>query len=228
MISRRVSMTCKNLFKLWIFIAMTSLLLTYFLFQTQFPLFSIIYLTIPFIVSRVKKDVKCIGFSAVKIRLLIKVTLLNLATALVLIGLCEPWSHIYGRLIELSKSAKTPDSTFIWLDRYPGWGVILMFIFTGIVSIFAEELFYRGLLLQTFKKRMKPFAAILLQATFFALPNIIVAFFMTTLQGVLYVLVYAFLAIGVIGGFVAHKTGSIWPSLISAIVLNLLIIIIYL
>ena len=42
--------------------------------------------------------------------------------------------------------------------------------------------------------------------------------------GKLYALIYTWLAIGVVGGWAASRTGSIWPSLLSATMCNLILV----
>ncbi|MBC7959844.1 MAG: CPBP family intramembrane metalloprotease [Vallitaleaceae bacterium] len=214
-------------FSVWILFSTVAVLTTCYMLGTQFPIFSLLYLLIPLGILLKKKDVLCIGLRMVELKHLCIVSMINLAAALLIICVVEPWAHVYQRLIDLAMGANPPDPTFVWIQRYPTWGILFMFVFTGIITIFGEELFYRGFLLQLFKKHMPTYAAIILQAVIFSVPNGIVAFVMTPLQGFLYVFVYAFLAIGVVGGIAAHKTNSIWPSLISAIVLNLIFVLIY-
>jgi membrane protease YdiL (CAAX protease family) len=99
-----------------------------------------------------------------------------------------------------------------------------MFLFSGSVTLFGEELFFRGWLLQFLRKHWGTTWAIIIQALLFVIPNSLVALVLPPLQGVLYVLVYTWLAIGIIGGWAAARTGSIWPSLISAAVCNLVLV----
>ncbi len=84
-----------------------------------------------------------------------------------------------------------------------------MFLFTVLVTIFAEELFFRGWLLYWLGKRMTAFWAILLQALLFSLLQAIVAMFLSPTQTVVHIAFDTFLAIGVIGGWAAWRTHSI-------------------
>jgi hypothetical protein len=70
---------------------------------------------------------------------------------------------------------------------------------------------------------MRPAWAIVLQAAAFTLPNGIVALLLPPLPGVVYAGVYAWLGVGVVGGWVAWRTQSIWPSLVAATLWNLLL-----
>jgi membrane protease YdiL (CAAX protease family) len=99
-----------------------------------------------------------------------------------------------------------------------------MFLYSGLITLFGEELFFRGWLLQLLHKRWGTVWAIVVQALLFVIPNMLVAFVLPSLQGILYLLVYTWLAIGLIGGWAASRTGSIWPSLISATVCNLVLV----
>jgi membrane protease YdiL (CAAX protease family) len=95
-----------------------------------------------------------------------------------------------------------------------------MLAYSGLVTLFGEELFFRGWLLQVLKKRMKAYWSIILQALCFMIPNLLASFLLPALQGVLYALVYTWLSIGMIGGWAASRTNSIWPSLFSATIAN--------
>lgn len=101
-----------------------------------------------------------------------------------------------------------------------------MFLYTTLITIFAEELFFRGWLLQWLGKRMPPLWAIILQALLFSIPQAIVALFLSPTQAVVYLAFDTFLAIGVIGGWAAWRTRSIWPSLITATLMNLVMVLI--
>ena len=99
-----------------------------------------------------------------------------------------------------------------------------MALYSGLVTLFGEELFFRGWLLQSLQKRMRTRWAVLTQAALFVLPNLLAALALPILQGWLYALVYSWLAIGVVGGWAAARTKSIWPSLISATICNLVLV----
>jgi len=57
-----------------------------------------------------------------------------------------------------------------------------------------------------------------------ALNGDVVAFALPLPEGILYVVVYAWLTIGIVGGWAAARTGSIWPSLVTATVGNLVLV----
>jgi membrane protease YdiL (CAAX protease family) len=133
----------------------------------------------------------------------------------------EPWSDTYGQLIEKALSANPLDTTFGWLVRFDGASAWTGFIlFSGLVTIFAEELFFRGWLLQLLCRHKKPSHAIVAQALLFSLLQAVAALQLSPLQASLYIVVYAFAGVGVVGGYAAWRTASIWPSLALATTLN--------
>ncbi len=191
------------------------------------PLFTFLWLLPPFIVLLISKDPKRIGIRRVALKKFVPVCGLNILGVFLVMILCEPWSHAYRTLINMALGSPSPDTTFAWLLRFPGApGLIAMFFYTILITIFAEELFFRGWLLQWLGNRMPAFWAILLQALLFTLPQSIAALFFNLTQAVAYIAGYSFLAIGVIGGWAAWRTKSIWPGLITASLMNLILVLI--
>jgi len=134
----------------------------------------------------------------------------------------EPWSHTYQMLLSEVISSSHPDTTFGWLSKIPGptgWAGLVLY--SGFVTLFAEELFFRGWLLNLLQSRLSTGTAIQLQAILFTLPQLLAAFLLPPLPGLLYAIIYSWLAIGLIGSWAASRTRSIWPSLISATICNL-------
>lgn len=190
-------------------------------------MFTFLWLLPPFITLLIFKDPERIGIRRVALKNLLPVFGLNILGVFLLMILFEPWSQAYQTLVNTAIKSPTPDTTFAWLIRFPGAsGMITMFLYTVLVSIFAEELFFRGWLLQWLGKRMPALWAILLQALLFTLPQAIVAIFLSPTQAVVYLACYSFLAIGVVGGWAAWRTRSIWPNLITATLLNLVMVLI--
>jgi membrane protease YdiL (CAAX protease family) len=215
----------ERLFIVWAVSSLLLVILVSIYYKTSFPIFTIIWISIPLGVVIRKKDAGAIGFRAIPINEFIKYTLLNLGLTLLIIGLFEPWSHTYQKLLELIIDSETADVTFVWLTKYSGMKSWLsMLLFSGFVTLFAEEVFFRGWLLQYFKERTNYYSAIIIQAVFFILPNTVVAFFMLPSQGIIYAVIYAGLAIGIVGGWTTKCTNSIWPSLVSASIVNLILV----
>lgn len=127
-------------------------------------------------------------------------------------------------LLEAALSSQPPDTTFVWLlrlEKIPALSA--MFLYSGLVTMFGEELFFRGWLLQLLKKRWGALWAILIQALLFTIPNLLATIVLPPLQSILYI-VYSLLAVGVIGGWAASRTDSIWPSLFAVTVSNLVFV----
>jgi len=135
--------------------------------------------------------------------------------------LVEPWSGVYDRLLVLALEG--PDPTFAWLVRFDGLGGwVGLALFSGFVTLYSEELFFRGWLLQTLNRRTQPSIAVIGQAVVFTLFQSIPVFFFEPLQAALYPLNYAF-GLGVIVGAAAQRTNSIWPGLAVVTIANLVL-----
>jgi membrane protease YdiL (CAAX protease family) len=211
----------------WIMGALALLFVAMVILDGSFPVFSLVWLVVPLIALIRTRDARRIGVQPIRWGEFMRYALLNLAGSLFLMVFFEPWSHTYQRLYRIAISTVRPDTTFGWLVRFPGpagWASFLAY--AGCVTLFAEELFFRGWLLQWLKSRMGRVKAILLQATLFALPQMLAALFLPPIQGILYATVYAWLATGVIGGWAANRTQSIWPSLAAATIYNVIMVIV--
>jgi membrane protease YdiL (CAAX protease family) len=209
----------------WVGLALLVLLPATVLLNGSFPFLSIIWLVVPLVVVVRSKDAHRIGFRGIHWRVFFSTAAINLSALLLIAVLAEPWSHAYQALVKAALASPSPDTTFAWLVRFngvPAWAGLLLY--TGLVTIFGEELFFRGWLLQTLQRCMKPVWAIVLQAALFTLPQLLAAFFLAPVQGAVYAVAYSFLAIGVVGGWAAWRTQSIWPSLASAAIWNLVIV----
>ena len=99
-----------------------------------------------------------------------------------------------------------------------------MLLYSGLVTIFAEELFFRGWLLQLLQRRVSKGWAIAIQAALFTVPQLLAALMLSPVQAAVYAAVYSFLAIGLVGGWAAARTQSIWPSLAAATLWNVIMI----
>jgi membrane protease YdiL (CAAX protease family) len=210
---------------IWALLALLVLFLVPRLLNGSFPVFTVLWIAVPLVYVWRVKDTSKIGFRTVTWRLLFQTSAINLGSLLLIMLVFEPWSHTYQRLLALVLSSPTPDTTFAWMVRFPkipAFGA--MTLYSGLVTLFGEELFFRGWLLQLLQKRVGTLWAVALQALLFVIPNLLVAFALPFLQGFLYAFIYTWLAIGLIGGWAASRTGSIWPSLISATICNLVLV----
>jgi len=212
-------------FFVWVAIALACLIPATVLLHGSFPLFTVLWLAVPLLVVIRTVDARRVGFRSISWRDFLSIAAINLALLLLVSVLVEPWSHAYRALVRGAMSGTPPDTTFAWLVRFKGpvaWGGLLLY--SGLVTIFGEELFFRGWLLQFLLSKINRGWAIVIQATLFSLIQLLPALLLTPIQGVVYTLLYSWLAVGVIGGWAAARTQSIWPSLASATIWNIILI----
>jgi len=212
-------------FTAWALLALSILSPVTQLLKGSFPIFTVVWIVIPLIAVWRSQDASMIGFRPIPWRQLLKTTTIDFAGLIALMLLFEPWLKTYEQLLTLVLSSQTPDTTFAWLLRFsriPALGA--MALYSGLVTLFGEELFFRGWLLQLLQRRVNAVWAVVLQAFLFTVPNLLVAFVLPSLQSVLYILIYTWLGIGIFGGWAASRTGSIWPSLISATLCNFVLV----
>jgi len=216
--------TMELIFVAWTGLALVLSCLAALYLRGSFPIFTIIWLIVPWLIVIRTHDAHRAGFNRISWLQFLSTTVINLVMLLVSL-LVEPWSHAYQALVRGAISGTPPDTTFAWLLRFKGltaWGGLLLY--SGLVTIFGEELFFRGWLLQSFQRRMNKAWAIVIQAALFTIPQLLAAFMLTPVQGLIYALVYSFLGVGIIGGWAAARTQCIWPSLASATIWNLIMI----
>ena len=189
------------------------------------PLFTILFLLPPLINLLTKKDARLIGMGSIPLGQTLKWAGINLAALILVYAIFEPWSGAYAFLLEEATAPGATDPTFFWLKEFGGLGGwIGMLLFSGVVSIFAEEICFRGWLLNFLRPKIGSFWANIIQALIFTLPQLIVVFIMPSpIMGIVYGLVYAFGAIGMINGWVASQAGAIWPNLAAASIMNLIL-----
>jgi membrane protease YdiL (CAAX protease family) len=225
----------EELFFLWAVAALAMLVAAMRLLHATFPLLTAIWIGVPVIAVLSSRDARRVGFQPIPWRQFLATAAAALALELLLMAAVEPWAHVYRTLVAKTldtapalaspgNSSASVDSTFGWLVRYPGaGGWVGLLLYSGLVSIFGEELFFRGWLLQLLLRGLRQRWAIALQAAIFTLPQLIVVLIFPPWQAILWVVVYSWLTIGVVGGWAAARTGSIWPSLAAAVLTNILL-----
>jgi membrane protease YdiL (CAAX protease family) len=215
----------ETVFVAWVGSALLALVPVMVFLQGAFPLFTVLWLTVPLLVVLRTRDANRVGFRKIPGRVFISTTAINLGALLLVAIMVEPWSHSYQALVKGAIASLHPDTTFAWLIRFKGftaWSGMLFY--SGLVTIFGEELFFRGWLLQWLQRRMDTRWAIILQAALFSLPQLLAALLLSPLQGVIYTVIYSWLAVGVIGGWAAARTNSIWPSWMSTTLWNIFLV----
>lgn len=206
---------------LWTVLALVTLALTVAVLETTVPIFHVVWLVIPLANLIRHRDANRVGFRPLTWhRFLRAAVAAGLAYGLLLV-LVEPWTGVYDRLLSLALEG--PDPTFAWLVRIDGPGRwVILAVFSGLVTLYSEELFFRGWLLQLLARRTRARNAIIGQALVFTLLQSIPAFFFDPVQALIYLAVYAF-GLGIVVGTVAHRTESIWPGLAVVTVANLVL-----
>ena len=188
------------------------------------PVFTAIWLVVPLVTLLRRRDAGRVGLRRVRAPRLAGTTVLAAVLAAALTLAVEPWSGAYGALVEEALATDPVDTTFGWLVVHDGPGAWAAFVlFGGLVTIFAEELFFRGWLLQLLLRHTDPARAVVAQAALFSVVQVLPALLLAPLEGVVFVGAYAFALVGVVGGWAAWRTASIWPSLAVAATLNALL-----
>ena len=206
---------------IWILGALVASVVAAWKLDAAPPLFTVVWLVVPLIALVRHGDPGRIGIRAVALAQVARASAVaGLAVACLTLAV-EPWSRAYSALVAEALAADPADITFGWLAHFDGIGAWAGFIvFSGLVTIFAEELFFRGWLLQLLCRHMNSALAIVVQAALFTLPQALVALFLAPTQAAVYITVYSFAAIGLAGGYAAWRTASIWPSLVLATAFN--------
>ncbi len=213
------------LFVVWGVVALLALVPIAVGLEAAFPILTVVWILVPLLVVARTRDADRVGFRRVPWRLFAETTAIAFAACFAVTVAVEPWSHAYQRVVELAMTAQPIDSTFGWLVRLPRLpGLLAMTAYAGLVTMFGEELFFRGWLLQYLRRRVATWRAIVVQASLFAIPQMLVAAFMSPAQAIVYVVVDAWLLVGVVGGWAAARTGSIWPSLTIVTLGNLVLV----
>jgi membrane protease YdiL (CAAX protease family) len=201
---------------LWSAVAMIAAVLAAHLLNGAFPFFTLTFLVVPLIAILRERDARRVGMRFITLRDCFLVSLMALGALTVITLPFEPWSHTGQLLYHLALSSPASDATFLWLKQVPGIpGWLATALYSGMVTLFAEELFFRGWLQQGLLRRLPQVWAILIQATVFTvLVNLLVALAMPPLQASIYLIVYSWLGVGIVNGWAAARTRSIWPGLI--------------
>lgn len=215
----------ESVFIVWVGIALASLVAATIFLRGAFPIFTAAWLIVPMLAVVRGRDGQSAGFRPISWRSFASTTAINVMMLLLISVLVEPWSHTYEALVQGALSGTPPDTTFAWFVRFDGWKAWAGFLFyAGLVTLYAEELFFRGWLLGILQVRLKSAWAILAQAALFTLPQLIASVLLSPVQGIVYAAAYSWLGVGVVGGWAAWRTRSIWPSLMAVILWNAILI----
>lgn len=141
-----------------------------------------------------------------------------------LFGAAEVVTHPYRELLDLIGEESTPDSTFAWvIEHGRGWGLVGFAVYGALVTIFAEEIVFRGALMTRLRPR-GPWVAVGGTTVAFAAVQALPAALLSVGAAVGFLVIDAVLAVGVVGGLAAYRTGSIYPALIAITVANVVVL----
>src|SRR5512146_543415 len=132
----------ETIFLVWVGMALVALIPATIFLQGSFPMFTVVWLIAPLLAVVRSKNAHRVGFQGISWRMFAGAAFINLAALLLISLLVEPWSHAYQALARGAISGTPPDTTFAWLVRFEGlkaWSGLLLY--SGLVTIFAEELF---------------------------------------------------------------------------------------
>ena len=210
---------------IWIIAALLLAVLFPIWQDLSLPIFTLLFLIIPLVILIKRKNAKRLGMGKIELGMILKWAAIYFGALILVYAIFEPWSGAYRFILSEATGSGSTDPTFFWLRLFEGPGGFLgMFLFSGLITIFAEELCFRGWLLRTLEPKVGGVWANVIQAAIFTLPQLVVVFIMPSLtMGLVYGLVYSFIAIGMINGWVSMKAGAIWPNLIAASLMNLIL-----
>jgi membrane protease YdiL (CAAX protease family) len=212
---------------LWISLALIMTTTGFILLQSDFPVFIYLNLLIALVAIIRVADVRRYSLTLIERIPFLKYTLINLGGILGIYLLVEPWTGLYERLLDLSLEDGV-DVTFGWIELYGNWGYIIVLLFSLGVSIFSEELLFRGVLQGYLMDKTTAPKAVILQAIIFTLPQSLILFAFPILDGLVFLLFYSVIAIGGINGYMTYKSKSIFPSVVAASLANFVMTLIYL
>ena len=204
----------KHVMVIWISSSIIITSISYLILQADFPLFIYLNLAISLIIILKTNNFNQYSLRMIKKYELLKFTSANLVPILIIYAIIEPWTHLYDELLMLSITDGV-DVTFGWITHYPRLiGFFFILVFSGFISIFSEELMFRGILEGYLLKKTNNQYAIIIQAFIFTIPQSLVAFILPLTDGILYIIFYSFVGIGIVNGIIVFKSKSIFPSLI--------------
>ncbi|WP_054942586.1 CPBP family glutamic-type intramembrane protease [Paenibacillus ihuae] len=211
----------------WSVLALGATFSATYLLQGSYPILTFIWILVPFIYLCKSNNVHEIPIKEMPIKKFLKYMNMNLCVVLVVFAVFEPWSSTYKSFIHLVSKGQHPDTTFAWLNQYDLFSSLAgMYFYSGFVTMFGEELFFRGYLLHLLRAKIGNKRAIFVQSALFSLCCGAPMFmFMSFTQGVIFT-IYA-MTIGIAGGWTVLRTGSILPSLFTAATTNLILVVLF-
>jgi membrane protease YdiL (CAAX protease family) len=188
------------------------------------PVLTLVLLLVASLVLRRGGSAAVLGLVRIPRTEMARVTIVATIAMTAFFGLAEFLGHPYRELLDLVRVEPTPDSTFAWVVDHPGpVGLAGFVLHGGLVTMFAEEVVFRGALLQRLRLRGAPVSVGVSTAAFAAVQTL-PALLLPVSAGLSFLLLDAVVAVGMIGGLAAHRTGSILPPLVAVTVANVAVL----
>jgi membrane protease YdiL (CAAX protease family) len=188
------------------------------------PVFTLVWLAIAALVIRRRRSPSVLGLARPPRGELVRVTGASMLLMTGLFGVAELTTHPYRDLLDLVRDEPSPDSTFAWVIEYGiGGGLVGFAVYGALVTIFAEEIVFRGALMT----RLRPHGrAIAVAGTTiaFAAVQALPAALLPPRAAVGFLVIDAVLAVGVVGGLAAYRTRSIYPCIVAITVANVVVL----
>lgn len=202
----------------WLVVAFAAGIVVPVVLGASVPLFALVMIAIAGGALSGTRSAATIGLSVCAPRRFIGTTVVATVVITVVFGLAEVVWHPYRELMALVAGASTPDSTFAWVVS--GRHHLAAFaLYAGLVTMFAEEAVFRGVLLGRLRSR-GPLVAIGATTLAFAVLQAIAALQLGVGAAFGFLFVDAIVAVGVVGGTAAWFSRSILPGLIALTAAN--------
>jgi membrane protease YdiL (CAAX protease family) len=208
----------------WLAAAAVAAVVVPFALGASLPLLTFVWLVTAAIVLRRTGTSSAIGLARLPGDEFARVTVPATVAMTLLFGVAEFVGHPYRELLELIREESSPDSTFAWVvDEGRGWGLLGFALYGALVTIFAEEIVFRGALMSGLRRR-GPMVAVGVTAVAFALVQALPAALLSPGAAVGFVAIDALIAVGVVGGLAAYRTRSVYPSIVAITVANVVVL----
>jgi len=218
----------RYLFFIWIILSLGTLFYLSNLYGTEVPVFTLVWLALAFLAVLFARDAKYVGFSGVKFSEFFLVLFLNLLLFSILYIILEPLSGTFREVINNIRRETILYPSYYVMNQFSGLkGLLAYFSCNFFIIIFAEELFFRGFLIQYADLKLSKFWGVLIQAFLFLIFILILDINLPPVQNYIFLVGYTFLGRGIIGGWAAARTNSIWPSLITVSIVHTVVIFMY-
>lgn len=185
--------------------------------ETALPVFTLIWLMVAGVVL-VRHGTDRLGLRRVPRPIFVSTTAICLLGVAGPALILEPLTKSYTRIIEAALDEPVVDLAFVGLADSSAAGALLTVAYLGGIGFVAEELFFRGVLIQSFRVRLG-WSVIVSQALGFVLLNSFILLVASARDGIIYLVGYT-VPLGLVLGWAAHQTRSIWPGLCALNVAN--------